>query len=215
MNSDFYNNLAYIGIRVGDNKYKDINIDIEDTLISALYKIDTDSRMIGFIFSWIKVHHKEILADKFFRSYEIAKIHNGASPWFSACCAYLMELKDFRFKKGITKIKSATYVGNRNQNAAIKMKGAIDYLEKLNIMIPNGNIRIRESDVFTKEELVKKNIQYRNRVVFGSNWRAEIFTAISNGAKNSNQVAKKLGIQRGRVGVVFKDYQLIKDLIKF
>ena len=61
------------------------------------------------------------------------------------------------------------------------------------------------------DELVSKNMQYRNRLIFGANWRSEIITAIMNGAKNANQVAKKLGINRTRVGIVFKEYQTISN----
>jgi hypothetical protein len=74
-------------------------------------------------------------------------------------------------------------------------------------------LRIRESDVFSVDELVKANRQYRNRYIFGANWRAEIITSIQNGAQNPNQVSKLLGIARSRVGIVFKEYSLIKKYI--
>jgi hypothetical protein len=208
---ELYNKLATIGFRVNTTKKLKKIIDIEELLVVAIYEVDNDSRMIGLVFSWLKIHHKHIFADKFFRSYDNAKKYLGHSPWFHAVCAYLMHLKDNRFKKGLIKQKTPKYVGDRDQNIAIKRKGAIEYLQKVNILIPNGNLRIRDEDVLTVDELVSKNMQYRNRLIFGANWRSEIITAIMNGAKNANQVAKKLGINRTRVGIVFKEYQTISN----
>jgi hypothetical protein len=210
---NLYDKLATIGLRVNYSKKLESTFDIEDLLIECLYEIDVDSRMIGLLFSWLKIHHTHIVADKFFRAYDNAKRYLGESPWFHACCAYMIELKDNRFKKGVIKLPYQKFVGDRDQNIAIKRKGAIDYLKKINILVPNGNIRIRDEDVLTVSELVNINEQYRNRLIFGANWRAEIITSIMKGAQNANQVGKELGINRTRAGVVFKEYSEIKEIL--
>ncbi len=67
------------------------------------------------------------------------------------------------------------------------------HLKAINILVPEGNTRIREDDVLTADELVSINLQYRNRMISGANWRAEIITCIMNGAENANQVANEVG----------------------
>jgi len=212
---ELYFKLGAIGFRVTSairkNNLKEI--DIEKTLIESLYHIDTDGRLLGLLLSWLGVHGPHVIADKFFNEYSNAKEYLGESPWFSGICSYMFKLKDHRFKKGIKKLKSPHSFALRDQSTLIKIKGAVDFLLDVNIQVPNSAIRIREQDVFTVEQLVKANHQYRNRCIFGANWRAEIVTTIQKGASNPNQVAKLLGIARSRVGVVFKEYMLVRDFI--
>lgn len=206
-----YSELITIGFRVTSIKKKEGLADIEETLVKALYQVDHDSRMLGLIFSWLKVHHKHVIADKFVRTYNEAKKYLGDCPWFYASCAFVNDLKDFRFKKGLIGLGTSKFVGDRDQSAMIGMRGAIGFLEELNIMVPKGNIRIRIQDVLTTEELVKLNTQYRNRLIFGSNWRSEIITSVMKAPRNANQIAKELGIGRARVAIVLSEYAAIKN----
>lgn len=212
---ELYFKLESIGFRVTNAAVKNRpeEIDIEKTLVESLYHIDTDGRLLSLILSWLTVHGSHLMADKFFKEYSDAKEFLGESPWFGAVCSYMFKLKDHRFKKGVKKLKSPHSFAFRDQSSLIKIKGSVDFLSDINILVPNSAIRIREEDVLTVEELVKANHQYRNRYIFGANWRAEIFTSIQNGAHNPNQVAKLLGIARSRVGIVFKEYMQVRDFI--
>jgi hypothetical protein len=212
---ELYLKLGTIGFRVTSPlKRNSLNeIDIEKTLVESLYNIDTDGRLLSLILSWLKVHGSHVIADKFFNEYSNAKEYLGESPWFSGICSYMFKLKDHRFKKGLRKLKYPHSFGLRDQSSLIKIKGAVAFLQDMGIQVPNSALRIREEDIFTVEQLVKVNLQYRNRCIFGANWRAEIVTSIQNGARNPNQVAKLLGIARSRVGIVFKEYMLVREFI--
>ncbi len=207
--------LESIGFRVshsGDYSHSK-EPDIEKILVEACYHVDTEGRLLGLLVTWMKVHGSHVIADKFFKEYEDAKEYLGESPWFAALCAYMYSLKDHRFKKGVKKLKKPHSFGNRDQTSLIKLKGAVDYFEEINIMVPTSALRIREQDVLSVNELVKINHQYRNRYIYGANWRSEIITSIQEGAQNPNQVAKLLGIARSRVGIVFKEYMQVKEFI--
>jgi hypothetical protein len=214
---ELYSKLEKIGFRVTATGNKRLSskedLDIEKIFIEALYQIDSDGRLLGLLFSWLSVHGSHLIADKFFKEYEDAKKFLGESPWFNAVCSFMMSQKDHRFKKGALKLKKSHSFGNRDQDTLIKLKGSVDFLADVGIQVPISALRIREQDVFSIEELVKSNLQYRNRYVFGANWRAEIITSIQNGAHNANQVAKHLGIAPSRVGIVFKEYMQVRDLI--
>lgn len=213
--NELYSNLSAIGIRV-DFDYKDrskVVPDIEQTLIRACYEIDNDGRMLGLLFSWLKVHGHHLTADKFFKEYSIAKKYLGESPWFHAICAYRYHLKDHRFKKGVLKLKIAHHFGNRDQTSLIKLKGAVNYLEAINVFVPSSALRIRESDVLTPEELIERNLQYRNRYIWGANWRAEIITLIFSGVKTSGEIAKRLGLAKSRVSIVYKECMAVRKFL--
>ncbi len=210
-----YAKLAYIGFRVGHNEKlpKNERPDIERTLVQACYHIDSDGRMLGLVFSWLKVHGDHLIADKFFKEYEAAQKYLGECPWFYAICAYRMFLKDHRFKKGVVKLKTPHHLGNRDQTSLINLKGSIDYLKKINIFVPQTALRIREEDCLKVSELIKSNEQYRNRFIWGANWRAEIIGLMKRGAKTPGEVAKALGLARSRVGVVFNEFKLAQKFL--
>ncbi len=212
---ELYLKLELIGFRVTNNGKNIVKseVDIEKTLVEALYHIDSDGRLLSLMLSWMKIHGAHVIADKFFKEYSDSKEYLGESPWFSAICAYMYSLKDHRFKKGVAKLKKAHFFGNRDQSSLIKLKGAVDFFKNIGVLVPNSALRLRDQDVLSVEELVKINHQYRNRYIFGANWRAEIITSIQNGAHNPNQVAKLLGIARSRVGIVFKEYMQVREFI--
>ena len=186
--------------------------DLELILLQACYEADSDSRMLSLLFSWGKVHGEYIIANKFLKYYHSLKKTKGDCPWVSAFCAYLVELKLQKFQKGMIKYPHKIWPNQQPQEAGIKMKGAITYLEKLNIYIPNGNIRIREQDAISPLFLLNTNQQYRCRYLYGANFRADIIYAIQIGFENPNRIAKALKISYENVRCIFNDYTTLKKI---
>ncbi|MFK8138165.1 MAG: hypothetical protein AB8E15_07390 [Bdellovibrionales bacterium] len=211
---DLYSDLQKIGFRVTTNedKSKD-HVDIEKTLVDALYFVDEDSRLLSLIFSWAQVHGSHLIADKFIKYYSIGTKYRGTSPWVIAFSSQMLELKDHRFKKLIKPLDNETWIGGNIQRTALKMDGGIEHLLKLNIMIPKKFIRIRPKDVLSKKELIEINPQYANRFRYGTNWRSEIITLIERGETVPFKIAKELGISPSRVSSVVKDLNLISQVI--
>lgn len=210
-----YSNLAEIGFRVTYGPVvveRKETVDIERTLILACYHIDEDGRLLGLLMSWLKIHGAHVFLDKFLREYEQAKKDLGESPWVSGLCAYMDSIKYPRFKKGIHKRRVPHHIGNTDQSSLVALKGSEECFESVGIIVPRSLIRIREKDILSSEELIARNRQYRNRYAFGANWRAEIITAIQDGAETPAQVAKLLGIAKSRVGVVFKEFMQVRGV---
>lgn len=205
--NELYSELSAIGFRVNADSLEDSEgVDIEKTLVKSLYYIDKEGRLLSLVLSWLNIHGDHLIADKFFKEYEKAKEYLGESPWFTGVCAFMVNKKDHRFKKGGGRLKNAHHYKNKDQTQLIKIKGAVEYLEEVNIFIAKSALRLRERDVQSVDELIKDNKQYRNRFIYGANWRAEIITAIQNGVPNPNKIANHLGIQRSRVSIVFNEY---------
>jgi hypothetical protein len=207
--SKLYSKLAQIGFRVNCDEAIKGHIDIEKTIIEALYQIDSDSRLLSLIFSWAKIHGNHLIADKLIKNYQNQEIYFDHCPWFSAFAAYMVSLKNHKFKKAVKKFDQKIWIGGRKTITAIKMDGAVEYLKEINIMVSKKHLRIRTEDVFTVEELIKANPQYRNRFIYGANWRSEIIYAIERGLKNPYQISKELNIGYSRVWAVFNEYQLV------
>lgn len=201
-----YSELSTIGFRVNSNIEIQESVDIEKTLLKALYTIDTEGRMLGLILSWFEIHGEHLVADKFFKEYEKATEYLGDTPWFTGICSFMLSKKDYRFKKGVKKFKRVHNFRNKDQSKLIALKGSVDYFQDVNILVPKSAVRIRKADVLSIDELIQENKQYKNRFIYGANWRAEIITAIQSGISNPNKIANYLGIQRSRVSVVFNEY---------
>lgn len=202
---ELYPHLFSIGIRVNSPIKVLAQSDIEETLVDSLYFIDRDSRLLGLILSWMKVHHLKINADKFFRTYEKKEERN---PWFSGVCSYLLrELKDHRFKKGVSKNRKTHDWMNRDQSSLIKMKGPCAFLESEKISIASTSVRIRESDIFEPKELCGVHNQYRNRCLYGANWRSDIITFYQINPTTIYKISKDMGIRWNVVNSVISDYR--------
>lgn len=212
MNKELEYRLVHIGISLSieGEVSKKTWVDIEQTLIDACYEVESDSRLLSLLFSWVGVHGKYLNADKLIKLYRLTSKYRGESPWFYALCAIGVEIGILKLKKGIKKQKEAVFFRNEKSKNLFELKGAIPYLEKIGIMIPEGTIRIRDKDVLPAEILLKKNKQFKNRLLFGANWRADIITAIQWGMENPNQISKVLGCSYEPANRIFREYMLVK-----
>lgn len=211
MDKDLEYRLVHIGISLSieGEVHKKAWVDIEQTLIDGCYEVESDSRLLSLLFSWIGVHGKYLNADKLIKLNRLTSRFRGESPWFYALCAFGVEKGILKLKKGIKKQKEAVFFRNEKSKTIFEMKGAIPYLEKIGIMIPEGNLRIRDKDVLPAEILLKKNKQFKNRLLFGANWRADIITAIEWGMENPNRISKLLGCSYEPANRIFREYMLV------
>lgn len=213
MIKELYHDLNSIGILLDIkdplSSRKKRWVDIEKTLVASLYEFDNDSKLMGFVFSWVKVHGRHVITDKFFKEYKEFVKTRGNCPWFGALCAFALSCGLHKFKKGVIKNSKNIYLKHASHEEIFALKGAIDYLENINIFIPNGYIRIREADILAASSLEKVHQQFRNRLLYGANWRADIVTAIEFGIENPYQIAKFLGRSYPSVRTVFIDYKIV------
>ena len=212
--ADLYKRLSNIGFYLNgpSSGLDELDCDIEETIILSLYELDSDSRLFSLVFSWGKIHGKHLIADKFFNTYEKIKSIKGECPWVSGFCSMMISQGDRRFKKGITKFRRPVFLRNKNVEKLIEIKGAIEWLEKVNIRVPSHYFEFHERKIMPPEKLIKKNRQYRNRFIYGTNWRSEVITLIELGFENPYQISKHLGIGYPRVREVFKDYSLANSI---
>lgn len=214
MNKELELRLLHIGfsLSITGDVPKKTWVDIEKTLIDACYEVDSDSRLLGLLFSWIKVHGKYLIADKFLKLYRLTSKFRGETPWFFALCSFAENEGIHKLKRGVKKQKGPVSFRGESLNTLIEIKGAIPYLEKIGILVPEGSIRIREKDVLPSDLLLKKNKQFKNRLLYGANWRADIITAIEWGMKNPYRISKELGCSYDPANRVYREYMLVKGL---
>lgn len=198
--------LSYIGIQLaGVQNIKSTQwIDIENTLHEAACEVPNDSRLFSLLCSWVSVHGDYVIIEKLMK---LQKKKN--SPWLVAVAIFAFNMGFHQWKRLIKKQKNLrALVSVELAESSIALKGEESLFRKNGFLMPKGIIRIRASDVQTIERLVKKNSQYRHRLLFGASWRADIITAIEVGMKTPYQIAKTLGCSYEPAHRIFKEYAL-------
>jgi hypothetical protein len=213
--------LSLIGFRIG---YSEIDIsltsttcfdyDIEETLILASYEATKDYRLLSLILSWVTVHGDYIIVEKLFKKLKSFEKYRGESHIMNMVSVQAVLSGFLKWKKWITSSKDKPMYPIKDETlvSSIEYQGLNDDFAKFGILLPKKLLRIRETDIFTIEELAKNNIQYRNRLIYGSSWRADIIAAIEFGLKNPSVIAKTIGCSYEPSHRIFNEYCLVKNL---
>jgi hypothetical protein len=179
-------------------------IDIETTIHEASLEVVNDSRLFSLLCSWVAKHGDYVIIEKLMK---LQKKENA--PWLVAVAICAGNLGFHQWKRLITKQKGPLALVDAELAASsIVLKGEEPHFRKNGFLIPKGSVRIRSMDALTADRLVKTNPQYRNRLIFGACWRADIITAIEMGLKNPYGIAKLLGCSYEPANRIFKEYSL-------
>lgn len=203
MSNDIYENLSAIGIRVTAN-HPDSFVDIEKTIYTALSEVSNDDRIFSLLCSWVKVHGEYVIIEKLIA----LEKRLGRLDLLGALAIYACSLKIHKWKRLLKTPDKFTYIGDPDlAEAAIEYRGVDEIYKCTNYRISSGSIRIRDRDVFSKDELSKFNKQYQNRLLFGANLRSDIITLINLGYDKPYQISKELNCNTEPALRVFKEYQ--------
>lgn len=205
-NSYLNKQLSYIGIQLSRIQTDKTTqwIDLEKTLHEATLEIPQDGRLFSLLCSWVSIHGDYVIIEKLMKLQK-----KSPSIWLVALAICAANMGFHKWKRLIKKQKSLLALVHTDLAlSSISLKGEEPNFRKNGFLIPRGSIRIRSSDVLTSEYLVKKNSQYRNRLLFGACWRADIITAIEVGIKTPYQIAKILGCSYEPAHRIFKEYNL-------
>lgn len=198
--------LIQIGFQISSNDLNVnlVNCDLEYAIHQACLEVPNDSRLFSLICSWVSVHGDYIIIEKLMK---LQKKQN--SQWLVAVAICASNMGFHQWKRLIKKQKNENaLVDIELAKSSISIKGAEENFKKFGFLIPKNGIRIRSSDVLTTERLVQKNLQYRNRLLFGASWRADIITAIQMGMKTPYEISKKIGCSYEPAYRIFKEYAL-------
>lgn len=206
--------LVSIGFRVGQGCLLPVDeqaeLDIERVLLGVVEEVPRDRRLSGVLLAWVKVHGGYVNAEKLGK---LARKLRGAGEaqviWLTAVARWAVECGFVKWKKLIQPASEPIYLYSREVTAsAIARKGRVAWLAEVGFEVPEGSLRVRESDVMTPEELVKVNRQYRNRYLYGPNWRADIITAIESGLETPTEIMRRVGCSYEPAYRVWREWRI-------
>lgn len=183
---------------------------IEETLVhaSAAGVEDHDLRVLAVLTTWVGVHHGHINADRLVRcvsEHDSDRVHaywTAVGHWLS---------KDRRFAR-LAKLHDGPPfdllpVGT---DFLIARRGEDERFAGSSLRVPTGSLRDREGDVLSPEVLVRRHVGYRNRVLMGPTWRADVWTVLEQEPDVSvAEVARRAGCSFATAWQVVQDFRLL------
>ena len=132
-----------------------------------------------------------------------------AVRWVPALAALAVEAGSTKWRKLLRRSdKPVKLFPEALTRSAVSRSGAIPWLEHWNIIVPEGVLHLRESDMLSHAELIANNRQYRNRYLYGPSLRADIITAIELGAATPSSVMRLVGCSYKPAHRIFTEYHL-------
>lgn len=131
--------------------------------------------------------------------------------------ALLTKLNDRRFTKIIIHCKKAQFKSEK-PSKILKLSAQIGQ----SILDPDFKmfgIEISKFDdidlkkITSLDRLTKGNIYFKNRLLFGCNWRADIISCIQMGLKNPSQIKRRLNCSYETAHRVFSDYSKFREVM--
>ncbi len=154
------------------------NPSIEDTLIAASVEgvEGSDFRLLSVLTTWLGIHFLWINVDRLYRALKICG-HERVYPYWAAIGYW--QKKDRRFLR-----LSRIYSGKRvdllptESDFQIGRHGEDARFEGSPLRVPKGTLRDRRQDVLSPRDLAKLHTTYRQRVLQGPSYRADMWADI-------------------------------------
>ena len=200
-----------VGIGMSFAAKADADADIESTLLhaSVLGMDDGDLRVLAVLTTWLGVHHTHVNADRLVR---LAGAHPSerVRAYWASITTWLK--KDRRLARLAHAHDGAPIdllpTGTEFQ---IKRRGEDERFTGSKLRVPKGTLRDRRADVLPPEVLVRRHGGYRNRVLMGPSFRADVWTALEHAPDLSiADIARKASCSFATAWQAAQDYRLLR-----
>lgn len=187
------------------------NADIENTLIyaSIVGMEEGDLRVLSVLTTWLGVHHSHVNADRLVRLVG-AQPSDRVSAFWAAIATWLK--KDRR----LARLASA-YAGGPidllpvGTEFQIKRRGEDNRFIGSSLRVPKGTLRDRTEDVLSPDALVRRHEGYRNRVLMGPSFRADVWTVLEQRPNLSvSDIARRASCSFATAWQATQDYRLLR-----
>lgn len=202
---EIYQALASIGINISSDGDLYPFTDIEKTIILASNLIGENLRIFNLLINWIHIHGHLIHVER------LEKLRTKDDIWISCLALYARHIKLQNWERLIIKPDKKMYNGDSNTlQMQADFKGEEKWAKGSGFIVPIGTIYVSEKNIIFPEVLARVNYHYRNKLLYGNNWRADIITAYEAGCKNANQARKITGSSYAPAYRVYNDLQILR-----
>jgi hypothetical protein len=201
---------AMVGIGMVFATDAETNPNVEDTLIAASIEgmERDDLRVLSVLTTWLGVHHPWINVDRLTRAVADHESTRVQAYW-AAVATWLQ--KDRRFSR-IARLYSgaridALRVGGEFQ---VRRRGEDERFADTCLRVPASVLRDRAGDVLDPSELAKRHDTYRQRILMGPSYRADMWAALdAEPSLSASELARQTYGSFATAWQVKKDFQLL------
>lgn len=200
--------MTGIGMSFAARANHDANI--EDTLVAATEQgmLHDDLRTLAMLVTWLGVHARLINADRLVRLIETHQAPRVRAFW-SAIARW--QKRDRRFARLLT-----LYGGERvdllsvGTDFQVRRHGEDPRFEGSALRVPANALRDRAADVLGPAELVRRHRTYRQRLIMGPSYRADLWAALEeNPALSAAELARAAHGSFATAWQVKRDWHLV------
>lgn len=202
--------MVSIGMNFAGERQTDA--DIESTLVhaSAVGMDNDDFRVLSVMTTWLGVHHAHVNADRLVR---IVSTHPSTRvrAYWAAIASWLA--KDRRFAR-LMKLYDGPPLDLLPTGTEFLMKrnGEDERFVGSALRVPRGTLRDRRRDVLEPEVLVRRHAGYRNRVLMGPSFRADVWTVLEQAPHLSiADVARRASCSFATAWQTVQDFRLLRE----
>jgi hypothetical protein len=202
-----------VGIGMNFAAEPERDADLESTLVHAsqLGMDDGDLRVLSVLTTWLGVHSAHVNADRLVRL-ATAETSERVRAYWAAIASWLAE--DRRFARLTT-----AYDGPRvdllpvGTDFQLKRRGEDPRFVGSKLKAPAGTLRDRADDVLKPEALARRHAGYRNRLLIGPTWRADVWTVLERAPELSvAEVARRASCSFATAWQVVQDFKLLRSV---
>ena len=168
--------MTGIGMNFASEPLREANI--EDTLYFASVEgmEKNDLRTLSVLVTWLGEHIRWVNADRLYRVVSCSNSTRVRAFW-GAIAAW--QKKDRRFAR-MLKLHTGRRIDllRSGMEYFLNRHGEDERFQGGPLRVPANVLRYRASDVLSTEDLIKRHRTYRNRVMMGPSYRADMWSAL-------------------------------------
>ena len=206
---DLTAHMVGIGMKFAAKAHTDA--EIESTLLhaSVLGMEDGDLRVLAVLSTWLGMHHAHVNADRLVRLVGAHPSERVRAYW-SAIALWLKKDRRLARLRGAHEGAPIELLPTGTE-FQVKRRGEDERFAASILRVPKGTLRDRHEDVASPEVLVRHHAGYRNRVLMGPSFRADVWTAIQRAPHLSiADLARKASCSFATAWQAVQDYRLLR-----
>jgi hypothetical protein len=205
--------LRSIGMRIGSTPASRDPADIESTLVSAVEQaLPHDFRLLGVIVGWLEAHHARVNVPRLGRFIKRG-MQASTLPAFWEAMGHWLGATDARWRALERLYHGDPLDLDDPEITALQLArvGADPRFEASALRVYAGLLRSRAADVDTIEQLAARHPQYRKRLEFGANYRADVWCALERSPKATPaEIARIVGCAYETARSVAEDFRVLE-----
>lgn len=200
-----------VGIGLNFAAEPEVDADIESTLVfaSVAGMDEDDLRVLSVLTTWLGVHHAHVNVDRLVRLVGNQPSERVRAYW-SAIASWLHRDRRFARLLGLYEGPPIELLPTGTE-FQIKRRGEDERFVGSKLRAPSGALRDRAQDVLAPEVLVRRHAGYRNRVLIGPSFRADVWTVLEKSPDLSvADVARRAACSFATAWEAVQDFRLYR-----